>query len=76
MGALPLVMDVLAGTDSVCPDRLSNAGFWCGLQGMVLIKMLGAAAAQIAGKLNILVTVALSQPQDPVRFTTRTRAIN
>jgi len=30
------------------------------LMGMVLIKMLGAAAAQIAGKLNILVTVALS----------------
>ncbi|CAJ1393708.1 unnamed protein product [Effrenium voratum] len=28
--------------------------------GMILIKMLGAAAAQIAGKLNILVTVALS----------------
>lgn len=28
--------------------------------GMVLVKMLGASAAQIAGKLNVLVTVALS----------------
>merc|ERR1719387_1755734 len=30
------------------------------VMGMVLVKMLGASAAQIAGKLNILVTVALS----------------
>ncbi|CAE7489143.1 GONST5 [Symbiodinium necroappetens] len=46
-------MELLLAFSTACAVYLS-------LMGMVLIKMLGAAAAQIAGKLNILVTVALS----------------
>ena len=57
--AKPIINKVDVDRSNPQPKALSPKSLSPNQEGMVLIKMLGAAAAQIAGKLNILVTVAL-----------------